>query len=125
MELEGTATVEQLIARYAHAIDDRRFDDAGRLFATDARLVVGRHTFDGRDAIVATMLAAAASSEPGKHICTNIDAEVEGMHATVASDFVMIASNRTVASAGRYLDQLICTNGRWQFQQRQIVVTIK
>ena len=63
MELEGTATVEQLIARYAHAIDDRRFDDAGRLFATDARLVVGRHTFDGRDAIVATMLAAAASSE--------------------------------------------------------------
>ncbi len=121
----GAATIEQLLARYAHGVDDRRFDDVGRLFAVDARLVVGRHTFAGRDEIVATLTAAAASSEPGKHVCANVDIEVDGDRATVASDFVMIAADRTVASAGRYTDELARENGRWCFTTRQIRATIR
>lgn len=125
METEGTATIDQLLARYAHSVDDRRFDDVGRLFAPDAQLMVGRHTFDGRDAIVATLQAAAANSEPSKHMCANIDADVQGDRATVASDFVFIGSDRAIVSAGRYVDDLICTDGRWQFQRRQIRMTLR
>jgi uncharacterized protein (TIGR02246 family) len=124
---EGAATIEQLLARYVHGVDDRRFDDVGRLFAPDAELVVGRHTFAGRDAIVATLQAAAATSEPGKHVCANIDIDIDidGERATVASDFVMILADRSVGSAGRYDDELTRLDGRWRFAARRIRVTIR
>ena len=125
METEGAATIEQLLARYAHATDDRRFEDCGRLFALGAQLVVGRHTFDGREAIVATVRAAAANSEPGKHINMNIDAEVDGDRASVTSDFVFIKADRTVGSAGRYIDELTFDGGRWLFAKREIRATIR
>ena len=125
MRTDGAPTIEQLLARYSHAVDDRRFDDVGLLFAPDGELHVGRTTFTGRNQIIETLESAARSSEPGKHVCSNVDVDITDDVAAVVSDFGFIAADRTVRSAGRYIDELRRIDDRWFFAGRRIKATLR
>lgn len=113
--------IRRLMAEYCHLVDDGRLDDWVQLFADDAVVRVGRHVFEGRDAIrgwIDSVTAAAVG--PSRHLIVNSAIEVGDVRAEVTSDFLLVAATREILVLGRYDDVLVRTDARWRIADRTI-----
>jgi hypothetical protein len=101
--------VRNLIATYAHALDDRRLDDCARCFRPDAVLVFDKTTYVGRPAIREWMDTLPVAS-PGCHLTTNTAVWVEDGSLRADSDFGLLKHPDgpwIILASGRYIDSVV------------------
>jgi hypothetical protein len=58
----------------------------GAIWTPDAKLLIGRRTFEGPEAIVAIIREAGSQSAPGAHAGYNVEISLAGSRADVKSD---------------------------------------
>jgi ketosteroid isomerase-like protein len=146
--LEDHVRIEQLLMRYAAALNTRDADTYVSLFTPDAELELRRAVdeppflgpFKGRDALRKQWFPAGAGAVdasgrrpfgPMRHVTTNYEIEVHGETATVRAFFIEVVSNGpnippgskppTIHAMGRYEDELVKQDGRWLFSKRVVV----
>ena len=131
-ELAAREAVRETIARYAHAVDHGRFDDASECFTEDGALEIrdaGRH--EGRAAIVKMFTGAGRklTSTSKKalirhHVSSiQIDVDVTAGRAQ-ASSYFFVVTEIGPDHWGTYRDTLTRddTTGRWLFTERTVTV---
>lgn len=125
--VETLLAVQQLHALYGQLVDDRRFEDLGRLFLEDAVWEAGPIRFEGRAAIVAGF-EQIEPPEPGmvKHLTFAPVVEGEGDEVRVWADAIALTVGKpgeesAVVAAGRYHDVIRNDRGAWRFAHRVFV----
>jgi ketosteroid isomerase-like protein len=145
---EDHIAIEQLLMRYAAALNTDDADAYVSMFTPDAVFELRRQIgeppfigpFTGRDAIrkqwfpdvPAGTATAGGNFGPMRHVTTNYEIDVDGDTATLRAFFIEVVSNGantppgsnppTIHAMGRYEDELVRQNGQWLFSKR-IVVT--
>jgi uncharacterized protein (TIGR02246 family) len=117
--------IRRVLATYCRAIDDRDFEALAAIWSPDAKLLIGRQTFEGPEAIVAVISNAGSQSEPGAHVGYNVEISLDGDRADVISGYLAFGSNRQLDSAGRYTDELVKSDGVWLLSQRRISARLR
>jgi ketosteroid isomerase-like protein len=144
--LEDHIQIEQLLMRYAAALNTKDADAYVAMFTPDAVFELRRHMkeppflgpFKGREALRKQWFAEGSSPGgaqgfgPMRHVTTNYEINVKGSTATVRAFFIEVVSNGnnsppgskppTIHAMGRYEDELVKQDGQWLFSKR-IVVT--
>lgn len=146
--LEDHVRIEQLLMRYAAALNTRDADTYVSLFTRDAVFELRRAIdeppflgpFKGHEALRKQWFpdgAGAADANgrrafgPMRHVTTNYEIDVRGETATVRAFFIEVVSNGpnippgskppTIHAMGRYEDELVKQDGRWLFSKRVVV----
>lgn len=149
--LEDHIRIEQLMMRYAAALNTRDPDTYVSLFTPDATFELRRAIdqppflgpFKGREALRkqwfpegAGPLDSAGRRAFGamRHVTTNYEIDVHGDTATVHAFFIEIVSNGantppgskppTIHAMGRYEDELVKQDGRWFFSKRVVLTDL-
>jgi uncharacterized protein (TIGR02246 family) len=124
-ELEAREAIRRLIAIYAQLLDSRRLEEWGELFAPDAVFQVWGKTWRGRREIVAG-IGGMQPEFPGKHVCLVPVIDLQGVERARAwtdlSAFASSPDGISVATIGRYHDELIFHGDRWRFARRAVVM---
>jgi 3-phenylpropionate/cinnamic acid dioxygenase small subunit len=123
---QDRAEILDLYARYAHSIDDARFDEWLDCFTADgifesARF--GRHA--GRDALrrFCALYKESWQGAQVRHHMSTITFAVDGDRATGAcylSYYHCKDGKIEVAAVGHYADRLRKEAGRWRFEHRKV-----
>lgn len=122
LRVEDVVEIQQLCARYNHAVDHGDGEAFAAMFTEDGTLRAGSE-ISGRPA-----LAAFAASVPGslpnpRHVATNIVIDGDGT-AAAASVYLHVwasvgADGATLlVTAGQYEDRLVSQDGTWLFASR-------
>ena len=147
--IEDRAAIEQLLMRYATALNTQDADTYVSLFTSDAVFELRRSTdeppflgpFVGRDALRRQWFPDAAAGSAGerdslefgpmRHVTTNYEIDIAGDRATVRAFFMEVVSNGdnrppgsnppTIHAMGRYEDELVKRDGRWLFSKRVVI----
>jgi ketosteroid isomerase-like protein len=143
--LEDHVQIEQLLMRYAAALNTKDADAYVSMFTPDAVFELRRHMkeppfigpFKGRDALRKQWFAEGSSPGgadgfgPMRHVTTNYEINVKGDTATVRAFFIEVVSNGnnsppgskppTIHAMGRYEDELVKRDGKWLFSKRVVV----
>jgi ketosteroid isomerase-like protein len=146
--LEDRAAIEQLLMRYAAALNTRDADTYVSLFTPDAQFELRRAIdeppflgpFKGRDALRKQWFpegpgpvdaSGRRAFGPMRHVTTNYEIDVRGDTATVRAFFIEVVSNGpnippgskppTIHAMGRYEDELVKQGGQWLFSKRVVV----
>lgn len=150
--VEDRMQIEQLLMRYAAALNTEDPDTYASLFTEDAVFELKRAVdqppflgpFKGRDALrkqwFPKAVAGAANARAGRdfgpmrHVTTNYEIAVKGDTATVRAFFIEVVSNGanippgskppTIHAMGRYEDELKRQNGKWLFSKRTVVTDL-
>lgn len=149
--LEDHIRIEQLMMRYAAALNTRDADTYVSLFTPDATFELRRAIdeppflgpFKGREALRKQWFpdGAGAVDSTGRrpfgamrHVTTNYEIDVKGDKATVHAFFIEIVSNGantppgskppTIHAMGRYEDELVKVNGQWFFSKRVVMTDL-
>ena len=131
-ELAAREAVRESIARYAHAVDRGKFDDAGACFSEDGVLeVAGVSRHDGRAAIIEMFqsagrkLASASSNAFIRHHVSSIaiDVDVTAGRASATSYFFVLTEIGP-DHWGTYRDELVRddASANWVFSHRNVTV---
>jgi ketosteroid isomerase-like protein len=144
--VEDRLAIEQLLMRYAAALNTDDADTYVSLFTPDATFELRRQSgeppflgpFRGRDALrkqwfpdAPPSTAGASRFGPMRHVTTNYEIDVAGDTATVRAFFIEVVSNGsntppgsnppTIHAMGRYEDELVKLDGRWLFSKRVVI----
>jgi 3-phenylpropionate/cinnamic acid dioxygenase small subunit len=134
--VQDRAAIQNLIAKYAFALDTLNADLYASVFAPDAEFTFGGNTYKGRDKIrgvVASIkerrAAQPASDKPAPksyHAITNTLIEfTNDTHAHHRSYWQTLSGQSsgpfTVGGAGVYEDTMLKVNGEWLIQKRDIL----
>jgi hypothetical protein len=124
--------VRATIARYAHAVDRGRFDDAAACFADDGVLDVagadhsyGRAAIADRFAAAGRKLASTSTHALVRHHVSSILVEVTpDRQRAAASSYFFVVTEVGPDHWGTYRDELRLdpSSGRWLFTLRQVRV---
>jgi hypothetical protein len=131
-ELAAREAVRESIARYAHAVDHGKFDDAAACFSEEGVLEVrGVSRHEGRAAIVEMFkgagrkLASTSTKAFIRHHVSSIsiDVDVTSGRATATSYFFVLTEIGP-DHWGTYRDELLRddTSGNWLFSERNVTV---
>jgi len=131
-ELAAREAVRETIARYAHAVDRGRFEDAAACFFEDGALEVrGTGRYEGRAAIVEMFagagrrLASASTNAFVRHhvSSTSIEVDVTAGCASATSYFFVLTEIGP-DHWGTYRDELLRDDatGNWLFSNRNVTV---
>lgn len=124
-ELETHEAIRRLIAIYAQLLDSGRLEEWGELFTPDATFEVWGKTLRGRAEIVSA-IGGMQPELPGKHVCLQPVIDLLGPERARAwTDLSAFASSKdgiSVATIGRYHDELVLQAGRWRFARRAVVM---
>jgi hypothetical protein len=117
--------IRNLIGRYSHLIDDRRYHDLSTIAIPDVTFDILGQVSEGAEATAALFASRELPNRRGKHITTNSVIEVDGDRATGTTDFVYAGREGdegpfTVMNAGRYQDTFVRQDGRWLLASRVI-----
>jgi 3-phenylpropionate/cinnamic acid dioxygenase small subunit len=119
--------IEDVLTRYAWALDSKQFDELDRVFTPDAHV---DYTSSGGEAggypDVKAWLAKVLPHFPAyQHLVTNKQITVDGDHATSRSEFYnpMVMAQRDGTTSiffvgGEYHDQLVRTPDGWRITDR-------
>ncbi len=125
IDVRAGVAVQDLLARYARFIDDRRMEDCLSLFAADAVLEVNGEKYEGRDAIQG-WLEQIARNPAGRHLTTNIVvSDVTEVGASAVADLAFLSHNGNgwhLAAVGRYVDEIAVVESRFVFTRRRIEI---
>ena len=117
--------ISRTIALYGQLLDDRCFDEWGRLFTEDAIWAIPGVRFEGRPAIV----EGVAAMEPPvtglvRHFSFTPVVEIDTPgHAFAWTDLMAMSRPARdaaweIAATGRYCDELVEADGTWLFKLR-------
>jgi hypothetical protein len=106
--------IHALLAEYALAADECRFEDWARLFTRDGEMQSPSRTVRGYEALVDFI----ANATEGLHLCTLPRIEVVGDHATAATPFLFVPHDGSL-SRGLYEDDLCRTREGWRIGRRR------
>lgn len=112
---DDIVAIQQLVARYNHAIDGGDAEGWGRCFAPEGSFQIsGREPTVGREALAEIVRRRADGS---RHVTTNMLIEGDGDTATMRA-YLTVLRERAVSVTGSYTDRLVKVDGRWLFEQR-------
>ena len=125
--------IHQLLGRYGHFIDDRRWELFGELFTPDATIdyesTTGRVERAGRDAIVVWFRELERSHPPAHHV-TNIVvdelADASGrvdVHSKFIAPYTRSHHVPKRLYGGKYHDVVVKTEAGWRFAHKQCIPT--
>jgi uncharacterized protein (TIGR02246 family) len=121
--IEAVQDIRDLIAAYAHALDDGRTEDVVATFCPDATVVIpGQDSLIGLDAI-RTAYAGMVPRRPQRHVVVNTVVTVADATASAISDLLVLAKGEqgwAVRFVGRYRDELRRTDSGWRFAARTL-----
>ncbi|MEZ4334284.1 MAG: nuclear transport factor 2 family protein [Myxococcota bacterium] len=124
-ELEPREAIRRLMAIYAQLIDSKRLDEWGELFTEDAVFQVWGQVWRGREAIVEA-IGGMQPERPGKHVVLTPVIDLQGSdRALVWTDLASLSSSEngiSIATIGRYHDELVRRDGRWRIARRVVVM---
>jgi uncharacterized protein (TIGR02246 family) len=129
-DLEALEAIRRLMAIYAQLLDSKRIAEWGELFAEDAVFQVWGQTWRGREAIAAG-IGGMQPDSPGKHVILTPVVDLLGPDRARAwtdlsafSSAVDLEGRQTfsIATIGRYHDELVRQDGRWRFARRVVVM---
>ena len=116
-------SIRNIVARYSHCLDDRRFQEWSETFTEDG--VFGARI--GRSAIYENILGGELATIPElqrRHIVTNLEIMVHGDEADAVSDLLMYdkrGGGDWTLRVGRYYDTLRRQpDGTWLFSVRRL-----
>jgi hypothetical protein len=120
--------IAEVLARYCHAIDRRRWEDFPELFTDDCRLDFGEvmGVFEGRAGIERFIQTMDGMGLFMRHYTTNVIVRGDGQRARVESyvlAFTGPITNRA-STTGRYDDELVKTGGRWRIRERRATIEL-
>jgi 3-phenylpropionate/cinnamic acid dioxygenase small subunit len=118
------ARVQDLLARYAQSMDDRRLDDCAALFSPDAVLVLNGEEHQGRPAI-RTWMEELGKRPPGRHLTVNmVVTESQPGRVTSVADVAFLGrqpgAGWQIVAVGRYTDEIELSEGPPEFLRREI-----
>jgi uncharacterized protein (TIGR02246 family) len=120
---QAVQDIRNLIAAYAHAIDDGRTEDVVATFCPDATVVIpGYDDLHGGDAI-RTAYEGMVPRRPQRHVVANTLVTVDGETASATSDLLVLGKGESgwaVRFVGRYRDELRHTEKGWRFAARTL-----
>lgn len=142
--MEDRLAIEQLLMRYAAALNTKDADTYVSLFAPDGSLEIRRSSkdpafigpFKGRAALRKQWFpdgqGFTGAWGPMRHVTTNIQIDVQGDRATDQAFFIEMVSTGdnsppgahppAVHAMGRYEDELVKIGGMWFFAKRVVVI---
>ncbi len=124
-DLESLEAIRRLMAIYAQLLDAKRIAEWGELFTDDAVFEVWGQTWRGRAAIEAG-IGGMQPELPGKHIILTPVIDLKGSdRALVWTDLSAFSSAKdaiSIATIGRYHDELVKQGGRWRIARRVVVM---
>jgi uncharacterized protein (TIGR02246 family) len=130
------AAIQNLIAKYATALDTLDADMYASVFAPDAEFTFGGNTYKGRDEIRGVITgikernaARPASQDPPRksyHAITNTFIELVNDHEAHHHSYWQTISGPsggpfTVGGMGVYQDTLVKQGGEWLIKKREIL----
>lgn len=129
-DTESLEAIRRLMAIYAQLLDSKRIAEWAQLFTDDAVFQVWGQTWRGRDAIAAG-IGGMQPDSPGKHIILTpvIDLQ-DSERARVWTDLSAFSSGTdakgkpafSIATIGRYHDEVVRQGGRWRIARRVVVM---
>ena len=143
MDLELQLTVENLLARYVHALDDDRLEDWPDFFLEDGRYrITTAENFERRlplaiiyadsramlrDRVSALRHASIYEAQRYRHGVSSVLVErIDAHSARAASNFqvvrIMHTGESTLFASGRYLDRIRLNGKVPQFEERIVVL---
>ncbi|MFI2229578.1 nuclear transport factor 2 family protein [Nocardia testacea] len=81
--------ITDLFTRFARLLDERRWDDAGTVFADDVEVHSPRIQVRGIDKVVDFMRRGEVEGEHTQHTTTDLLVEVDGDQAAVSSNSIV------------------------------------
>jgi hypothetical protein len=127
--LEDREAIRLVLRDYGQTLDERRFDDFGRLFANDGEYVAGPATTRGPAQIADGLRRSFASNalglgEPNFHVLFNERIELAGDRATATSQSFFVAPGPDgaphIVMMASYEDGLVRTAEGWRFARRVV-----
>ena len=122
-DLVELRAIETLKYRYLRLIDLKEWDELETLFVPDATATYsdGKYSFEGRDAIMAFLREAMASTNMlTSHKVHHPEIELDGDSATAVwalEDVVVhLDYNMTIRGAAFYRDAYVKTGGEWKIK---------
>jgi len=115
---------QRLIAEFARASDDGRYDDLLEFFDAAATYRVGDVVLQGRHAIGKRVSVRTTPPRRGKHLYTNIIVTLHGDRVRMESDFVyiqLIEDQFVCRSIGRVIDILSQTKQGLRILDHEVV----
>ncbi len=146
--VEDQVQIEQLLMRYAAALNTDNADAYVATFTPDAVFELKRDVdeppflgpFRGHEALrkqwfpdipAGQSTSGARKFGPMRHVTTNYEINVTGETATVRAFFIEVVSNGantppgsnppTIHAMGRYEDELVKQEGQWLFSKRTVI----
>lgn len=128
-ELEDREAIRLVLRDYGRLLDERRFDDFGRLFAADGEYVSAGTTTRGPQAIADSLRRIMAGNplglaEPNFHVLFNERITVQGDTAQATSQSFFVAPGADgaprIIMMASYEDQLRRTPEGWRFARRVV-----
>jgi uncharacterized protein (TIGR02246 family) len=116
--------IQQLLARYNHAIDGREAEAFAEAFTEDGVLVTHTDTYSGRDDLKRFIEEIKASGAPEfRHWVNNHEVTVDGDRATARAYLLLlrVGAEPKPALTGRYSDTLVREAVGWRFRRREFV----
>jgi len=126
--LEDREEIRELYARYAHTIDNRRYDEWLDCFTDDGVFEsprFGKHT--GREGLrrfTAIYKDSLGGAKPF-HQITNVIFKIEGDSATggcYLTYYHCKDGKAALSAAGTYTDRLRKVDGGWRFESRKVTI---
>lgn len=123
-ELASRLEIQNVIARYAHAVDRRDFDAVRECYHPDAYDDHGRYK-GGLDGLIDYMHALAAKLNSTYHLMGTPYIELKGDTAWVETFTIYrrdLKGDETVLSGLRYADTFERRDGQWRIARRLVIL---
>jgi polyvinyl alcohol dehydrogenase (cytochrome) len=128
-ELEDRESIRLVLRDYGRLLDERRFDDFGRLFSAEGEYFSAGTTTRGPQAIADSLRRIMAGNplglaEPNFHVLFNERIEVHGDQANATSQSFFVAPGADgaprIVMMASYEDSLVRTPQGWRFARRVV-----
>ena len=120
--------IRELLHLYCFCMDEGRFGELSRLFATDGVWCAPYRTATGPAEIEAWLRQSVPPSPKRMHYAMNTIIALDGNRATARSNYLVMVegSDGPVPSVcGTYVDVLVRTADGWRFQRRELIHAFK
>jgi hypothetical protein len=132
-EVLAREQIRDTIARYAHSVDEERWNDLADLFTGDGTLEIHRfgqrHVLTGADAITQFLSRGAAErrrtpsmAQRRHHVASTVIELERSNTASSCSYFIEVMHAHGPNKWGRYHDRLVLDAGTWRFAHRRVEV---
>ncbi|MGA7416456.1 MAG: nuclear transport factor 2 family protein [Acidimicrobiales bacterium] len=123
LTIDDQLAIQQLAARYNHAIDSGDSTAFAGAFVEDGVLDAGELVVEGRTALEQFGKSFHTSARAPRHVATNLVIDGKGDQATLRAYVQMYAlvgdpPRQEITASGVYADTLSKIDGQWLFERR-------